>query len=350
MIVNVYAVLDAFTCVLRLGLGIAVLALGFFAARAWFRLGRDESAEQREPLEDRCYLLFMMAGLLLWLNVASWPLLYLLLQSYVPEWPGITCIYGVTQIGAGSIGVSRYLPRLLAALQAMKPVLVFLSGAWFVLHLVNRRTRRAPLTGRVLLVLLAAALLATVDAAAEAAYLIIPKKEEFPSAGCCTTAATGEADPNRYLPRALTETHHVAWLYAIYYAVNLGMAAVLTNGLWRQGRELPPVRAALLTLAALATLAVNAVFLTDAAAPRLLHLPYHHCPYDLIAQAPGSVGAVALFLGGCLCVLWASVLVWLGRHPESRPFLAGTVSRLLLIGLLGYLTSLLLMSAELVLA
>src|SRR3954447_3858665 len=130
----------------------------------------------------------MMAGLLLAVNVLSWPVLYLLLQSYVPEWPGVMCIYGVTRVGAGSLGPSRFLPALVTTLQAMKPALIFLSGAWFVLHLVNRRTRTAPLTGRVLLLVVLLGLVAAGDAGVELAYLAIPKKEVFLSAGCCTEA------------------------------------------------------------------------------------------------------------------------------------------------------------------
>lgn len=350
MILNAYAVLDAFLSLLRLGLGLSVLGLAFFTVRTWFRLPAGEAPELRKPLEDRYYLLFLMAGLLLWLNIVSWPLLYLLLQSYVPEWPGVMCIYGVTRIGAGSIGISRYLPPLLTALQAMKPALVFLSGAWFVLHLVNRRTRTAPLTGRVLGVLVAAALLATVDAAAEATYLAIPKKEDFLSAGCCTSVVGGEAESGRYRPSALVKERFVPELFVVYYAANLGMVAVLASCLVPSGRQLPQVRLSLLALAALATLAVNVVFLTDAAAPRLLHMPQHHCPYDLVGKAPLSLGAVALFLGGCFCVGWAWVAGRLGRDPESRPFLVGTLSRLLCGALFGHLTSVLLMSALLALA
>jgi hypothetical protein len=140
---------------------------------------------------------------LLGLNVVSWPILYLLLQSYVAEWPDVMCIYGVTRIGAGSIGVSRFLPPLVDAPQATKPALVFLSGAWFVLYLLNRRARTVPLTGRVLLVLLAAGLLAAADAAAEVAYLTIPKKEEFLSAGCCTEVFDGPSRASRFLPGIL---------------------------------------------------------------------------------------------------------------------------------------------------
>ena len=135
------------------------------------------------------------------LNVLAWPIFYLLLQSYVTEWPGVMCIYGVTRVGAGSLGSSRFLPPLLDTLQVTKPLLVFLSGAWFALHLVDRRTRTAPLTGRVLLLLLAASLLACADAAAELAYLSIPKKEEFLSSGCCT-AAFAEYGPTRFVPKS----------------------------------------------------------------------------------------------------------------------------------------------------
>ena len=56
------------------------------------------------------------------LGLASWPLLYLLLQSYVPEWPDVMCIYGVTRVGAGSVGASRFLPGLVTALQVLKPL------------------------------------------------------------------------------------------------------------------------------------------------------------------------------------------------------------------------------------
>src|SRR5438034_2096252 len=102
MILNAYAVLDAFVSFLRLGLGFLVLWLGLSAWWMWVR--HAPVNEGRKALEDRCYLLFLLAGLLLALNVLSWPIFYLLLQSYVVEWPGIMCIYGVTRIGVGSIG------------------------------------------------------------------------------------------------------------------------------------------------------------------------------------------------------------------------------------------------------
>src|SRR4051794_36975076 len=114
MILNAYSVLDAFVALLRLPLGLLAVALGAAAWRRWHRLA---GPEDRKPLEDRNYLLSLLALLVLGLNLAAWPLLYLLLQSYVPEWPGVMCIYGVTRIGAGGVGSSRFLPGLLTALQ-----------------------------------------------------------------------------------------------------------------------------------------------------------------------------------------------------------------------------------------
>src|SRR5262249_12599738 len=100
MILNSYAVLDAFVTLLRLLLGVLVIGMGLVA---WQLCWRGPSVEDRTRLENRSYLLYLLAFLLLGLNVVSWPLLYLLLQSYVPEYEaaGAMCIYGVTQVGVG---------------------------------------------------------------------------------------------------------------------------------------------------------------------------------------------------------------------------------------------------------
>jgi hypothetical protein len=347
MILNAYAVLDAFVSLLRLGLGLLVLGLGLSAWRAW---RRRPAGEGRKALEDRGYLLFLLAGLLLWLNVVAWPLFYLLLQSYVPEWPGVMCIYGVTRIGLGTRGAARFLPALVTTLEATKPALVFLSGAWFVLYLVNRRTRTAPLTGRVLLALLAAGLLAVGDAAAEVAYLAIPKKEEVASAGCCTGAFDAQAGANRFIPQALVGEKAVPWLYAAYYGVNVGMVVALGVCVRLARTRLPGRWLPVLLAGAVVSLAVNGIFLVEVAAPRLLHLPYHHCPYDLVPGAPESLVAVGLFLAGCFATGWACVAAWLGRGSEAAAFAPDVVRGLLHLAFLGYLWSLLMTSVELVLA
>jgi hypothetical protein len=343
MILNAYGVLDAFLSFLRLGLGLLVLWLAFSAWRLWTRC--RSLPESRQILEDRCYLLFLLAGLLLALNVISWPVFYLLLQSYVPEVGGVMCIYGVTRIGTDSIGPSRFLPPLVTTLQVTKPALVWLSGAWFVLYLINRATRTAPLTGRVLVLLMLAGLLGVADAAVECIYLALPMREEFLSSGCCTTVFDG---PTR-VTGFLVEDRAVPWLYAAYYAVNGGMVLALAIAAWRYPRPFERWLLPLL-LVALVSLAINGIFLIEVAAPRLLHLPYHHCPYDLVPDAPESLVGVALFVAGCFCVGWACVAAWLGNVGEALPLSRAKAAALLHFGFLAYLGSLAMMSVELALA
>src|SRR5205807_6623769 len=125
------------------------------------------AADGEAGAENRGHLLFLLAFLLLGLNFASWPLFYLLLQSYVRDMPGVMCIYGVTRFGTGSLGPSRFLPALVQALQWTKPAVVFLSGAWFVVYALNRGTATAPLLPRILVLLLVLGTFAVADAALE---------------------------------------------------------------------------------------------------------------------------------------------------------------------------------------
>jgi hypothetical protein len=346
MILNAYAVLDAFLSLLRLLVGLLTLGLG---VAAWRRSrGPDAEAERAAP-EDRGYLLSLLALLLLGLDLASWPLLYLLLQSYVAEWPGVMCVYGVTRIGSLSVGISRFLPRLLTALQLLKPVLVFGSGAWFVLYLLNRRTWTGALSGRLLLVLAACGLLAVADAGTELAYLAIPKKEQRLSAGCCTGAFEERAGFWGSLTDALAAPARRPWLFAAYYATNGLMVAALF-GYSRRPGSVRPLGLVPLLAGAIVALAAGGVFLVEVVSPAVLHLPYHHCPYDLIPGAPDVLVGVALLVGGTFSVGWACVAGWAGRCPETGPFLGGTLGRLLFLGFCFYLGSLVMMSVELALA
>ena len=173
---NPYAVFDFAAALLRLLLAVSVLILAVVSRT---RLPLERSPEGIHAREERFYLLFSLSAVLLILNIASWPLLYLVLQSFIPDWPQVMCIYGIMQIGRESEGVSRFLPGLITALQFAKPALVFISGAWFVLYLVNRQSTTAPLTGRLLVMLIILGLLSVGDALMEGAYLAIPKTEGF---------------------------------------------------------------------------------------------------------------------------------------------------------------------------
>jgi hypothetical protein len=345
MLLNPYAVLMVFVALLRCFLGVVVLGVGLAAWRA----GKPATPEGVTSLENRIYLLFLVAIVLLGLNLISWPLMYLLLQSYVPQWPGIMCIYGVTQVGKGSLGAARFLPDLLRVLQASKPALVFAGGAWFVLYLLNRRTWTGPLRTGLVIGLLPLGALALADVAAEMTYLAIPKQEEFPSAGCCC-ALEEEDNSERFMPPDLVGDAGRPWLTAAYFGANLGLILVLL-GSSRQGRSSPgALGMGLLLMGDLVVLVVSGLFLVEVAAPILLHLPYHHCAYDLIPEAPEAVAAILLFLAGCFLLGWAVLARWFGRCPETEPFLEDMVGRLLRCSMWGFLLSLAMLSLELVLA
>jgi hypothetical protein len=351
VILNAYAVLDAFVAFLRLAAGIAIVGVAVSAwckRSVWSRApGADAASSGKESLESRYYLLVLLGILLFGINLASWPLLYLLLQSYIPEWPGVMCIYGVTQVGAGSEGTSRYLPGILKVLQITKPLLVFGSGVWLVLYLANRRTQTGPLTSCILLVAIALGSLAVGDAVAEGAYLLIPKKEEWLSTGCCSVATEGI---RTIYSEPVFGLRDRAWLSVAYYAINVGLIVALVGYGFRASlRQKLPALAPLL-VGALVALPISAIFLTEAAAPILLHLPYHHCAYDLIPDVPEMTLGIALFIVGTFAVGWACALSWLGRCEATASFLDDLIGKILFVGFWCYLGSLAMTSVELALA
>lgn len=345
MILNAYSLLDGFVALLRLALSILMIGLALWN---WSLLCGSKGRQACERRENRGYLVLQLAVLLMILNGLSWPLLYLLLHSYVPEWPGVMCIYGVTQVGAGSHGASRFLPPLLLALQVLKPALVFGSGAWGILYLLNRRTVTSPLMGRILLTLVGVGALAFLDAGLEITYLAIPKQEDYLSIGCCT--GTLAEQENRFLPAAVTSEARRPWLtvgnYAAHGIMIVGVLACL-RGL-RVG--LPVRRMSCAGATALAAVPIYAVFLVDVAAPAWLRLPLHHCAYDLIERAPEALAGVASFVVGTFAVGWACVSVWLGRGPETTPILHEFVRKLLVAAWFGYIGSLVTISVGLALA
>jgi hypothetical protein len=252
----------------------------------------------------------------------------------------------VTRIGADSLGPSRRLPLLVDAMQLLKPILVFLSGAWFVLHLVNRQARTAPLTGKVLIGLAAAGLAAGLDAAAELGYLLIPKTEEFPAAGCCAIAFDSFQEPQWFLASRWLGSAADSYLFAAYYGANLLAVIVLGIALrWRRTPGLAP----LLGIAGI-TLLVNTAFLVESAAPRLLKIPGHHCPYDLVGSAPASIAAAGLFVFGTFCLGWSCCLRCFVRSAEAYECVLIVDRGLLALAALAYTFSVLILSVEMVLA
>ena len=334
MILNAYAVLSGFVVLLR---GIAaVLVIGLACRVLRSRRHAEFSPTERTESENRFYLLSLLSTWLSGLSLFSWPLLYLLLQSYVPHWPGVMCIYGVTQIGAGSRGASRFLPGLIAALQFLKPAAVFVSGVWWLLYRIQRRTQTGPLMGRILLVQLGFGVLALTDTLLEGAYLVIPKREEFLFTGCCTSDISEQSDRSSAWLEALSDGLGPTWLSVTFYLVNFALVLALWcfRGRCRRCENTPGM--ILVFLGAVLVAPLTAAYLVEIAAPAVLRLPYHHCLYDLIPRAPDMVFGIVLFVVGACCVGWASAVRWLANRPETKDLARSEQDWLLSAGLSCY--------------
>jgi hypothetical protein len=272
------------------------------------------------------------------------------MQSYIPQWPGVMCIYGVTQVGSGSLGASRFLPALVLTLQWIKPVTVLLSGSWLVLYLLNRRTRTGLLAPRVLIMVGLVGVVAACDSAVEAAYLLIPKTEHFLSAGCCTASGRAPTIAGLVLERGIAGEGHGSLITGAYYVIHIGMVFVLAVcGLPSRLRGAAHWLWALL-LGGLASLAAWVLFVVDVVAPLLLHERNHHCPYDLMAQAPASLVATAALAAASLTLSWTCVAAWFGQSAETGFWVERAVRRGLRISCCGYIVSVIVLSTRMALA
>lgn len=336
VIVNTFSAVAAFAAILRGVLAVVVLVAGAAAIRKW--------RQTREAGEERFHLVVGSCVTLALLAVVSWPLLYLVLSSYVPLWPGIMCIQGVTRIGTGSVGAASWLPLLLSVLAVTKPLLVFASGIWLVLHLANRRSRTGALTGKVLAALLACGLLALLDSGVETAYLFIPKQEKILAAGCCGADVTTVSSPASALPTVASEPGARGPLSAAFLALGGSLVLALTGAIRRAGTGGGPWL--WLSLAgAVASLPLGLAFLGRVAAPWFLRLPYHECAYCLVSRRIETAVGIGLYVLGAFAVGWAFAAR--GNTGDGGTGEGATVP-LLRLARFGYLGSLLMTSVMMV--
>ncbi len=357
MILNAYAVLAIFVGLIELGLAVVVVRLSMSAlARRRRALSTSNSLETSE---SRASLLLLVAFALLGASIASWPLLYLLLASYIPSWFGVMCIQGVGKVGTGSEGASGWLPTLVRTLEFTKPALVFATGAWLVLHVANRRTRTAPLEGRVLGALLVVGALAAIDAGAQLAYVGIPKQERFLANGCCTVpqeladrAATFGISIVEVAPALFTKTSLVIAFYALTGALVIGSrwAAVASTRPTPKSERWTGWSSDALTIAAAASLPVAVLFLSNVAAPAFLGLPDHRCAHCLLTSSPLALVAIASYLVGAFATGWAGVAGRFARDDETAASLPAQRRRLLDVASFGYLTSLVVLTGRFLVA
>jgi hypothetical protein len=246
----------------------------------------------------------------------AWPLLYLVLHSYVPRIPGAMCIYGVTQVD----------PGLVHGVEIAWPVALLALTLGLLLDRVDREAVGAPNRQRNRGVFWLAGACLVFAAWQTIRFLLVDKGGATVS--CCTTARDIAPGPGffQYLGLSLLTEQPTL---TPYLASSAGLLLLLTlaGGL---GRRLPPVAlsplALLLAAAAGVTTLVTLEGMFGAVSPRLLGLPFHHCLYCVMTEfvdAPLFLGAA---LGSALTSALAAGVASLADAGSSPPAQRWTVA------------------------
>jgi len=312
MITNGYSGLAAFAAILQIALGVVVVWFGIRALRQ--RAASNPCVADEADAESSYYFRFVVGLTLCGVVIAAWPLFYLVLQSYVGQWPGVMCIDGVVRIGASSANSASHLPGLVAFMEISKPALVFLAGSWLVVHLLMQSQRGGRLQRVSVATMLTFGLLGVLDGAAEGAYLVIPKQEQALATGCCTVdsqesvfANAGPREPSGRGPLTVAFVAACAW---VAFWVTASIRRIRMS-------QAAGYRLALAAVGAAALIPLGAIYLREVAAPLFLQLPYHQCAYCLVGVAPEALVAVGLFSLATFAVGWAVIARGLDRSNQA---------------------------------
>jgi hypothetical protein len=293
MSLDAFSVVVGFLALLEVALGLAAISAAAHAARA----STDAALASASPR------LALTVATLLAVAILSCPILYLLLASWVPRWPGIICVEGVRRIGTGSVGAPGWLPGLLRTLDVTKPAVVLVAGAWLVLRRAGAGHARVATA-----VAVALGLVAILDGAAQAGYVAIEKEAVPAVAGCCTVVGPAEpADSARSFIASLSPTWFTAG------SIVLGAAALALRRFARATRS-RTILVAFIAAAAICAVPFGVSFLANVAAPAALGLPFHHCAWCAFARAPETLAGAALFGVAVITSAWALVARAVGAN------------------------------------
>ena len=314
MIVNHYSILMLFMA--SLGLALAGVLAGTASLAAW-RIRAIRGEREASVAERSMHLARLVAVVSLAMLVIGWPLLYAMLNSFVPEIPGAMCIYGVT----------RVMPGTSALLQSGLPGAIFVLGAWLLLEHVRRQSGRPVRRADGMLALALVAVAGLTAAAHGVELYYVCNMESLNEVSCCSSygeaAGSKLQAPSYYLPWMIPTSTRRALVTSLFFT---GIPAL---ALWLFVRSRPGApKSKVLALSASAALLaasmglgwVSLMELSEVVAPRLMNLPFHHCLYCLVGggRAPESILVVAglglgIFSGG-----WAAILGIAQQAPGKK--------------------------------
>ncbi len=293
----------------------ALLAIwgGISSLLLYRRWGRPSTPEEKTSLEDRSYLILLIMVIVLLIRLINWPLFYVTLQSFISDIEGAMCIFGVTQVK----------PSLTRFLEFLKPVIFFLIGGWFILHVLDRATKTAPLMKRKLLLLSILSLLVLIDSIGDILLMIGIAPESLVS--CCTTVTDILNRPTRTTPESIFGPQYAQSLKTLYLITHLLLIGLV--GLVLKFKKLGntfSLRRRILGFLFLFALLNSTLFVLsqiEVFSPAMMRLPFHHCLYCLWQYVPDSIPLFAFFSLGTFSVGWGFTTELFGKHGETADLL-----------------------------
>jgi len=278
-----------------------------------WRWGKATTTEERTKLEDRSYLVLLIAVVILVVRLLNWPLFYGTLQSFIPDIEGAMCIFGVTQVR----------PVFTKFQESLKPIVFFLIGAWILVHMLDRATRTSPLMRRKLIFLSILSIFVVVDSIGDAVLMMTIRPGAVVS--CCTTVTDILARPTKTTPESILGPGYAHILEISYFVGNFVLIGLVGFMLWGKKLETPSRRKGIpLGLIFLFAIVNGFIFVLsqiETLAPKIMHLPYHHCLYCIWQYVPDSIAMYLFFIIGTFAVGWGFTADAIGRKGEAAEIL-----------------------------
>ena len=275
---------------------------------------------KRRGYEKTVNFAISLATTVLALRLFSYPLFYTTLQSFIKDVEGAMCIYGVTQV----------LPHLCRSLEIAKPLIFFFIGQWLIFHFLTRENKTAPPTSRKLKLLLGVTIGAVVESMGELFFFLCINSHT--PVTCCTSKLDSPERVSAILSGYLWGHQYEQPLLLFYYLGNLFLLGMIGYFLrkrrWAIRGVLRRRSVGLAFSVSLINLFLTALTVLEVIGPRLMNLPYHHCPYCLLQYVPDSSLMIGLFILGTYGIGWAFGLAMIFRDKESARNLSFYLDRL----------------------
>ena len=310
MILNALSITMIFLGVLSVLLTIWGGISSLILYRKWERPSRPE---EKTSLEDRSYLVLLIMVIVLLVRLINWPLFYITLQSFISDIEGAMCIFGVTQVK----------PGLTSFLEFLKPITFFLIGGWLILHILDRATKTSPLMRRKLFLLSIISLLVLIDSLGDIFLILGIAPESLVS--CCTTITDILNRPTRTTPEAFFGPEYAHPLQVLFFITYLALMGIIGITLKSKPLKITILRRrpilGLLFLFAILNAFIFLLSQVEVFAPRMMHLPFHHCLYCLWQYVPDSIAMYLFFILGTFSVGWGFTTHLFGKIGEASDLL-----------------------------